>query len=252
MTRFVLALLAGCRSSPEPAPELVFDDLGLPECGASYDDVSVCTALRPWRSEYPDEFEGERWTNLAVRWIGAEVDPYYCTEDAGEAEAFALAHDPGPDGGSHRLDTADERWFDVLRYDADGVSLERQRVLRCSFLADLGPAPPGTESLPGYATYGTLPVEDEDDFYPVFRELVRWRTTTLPVQVVLSFGEARTEDLHLRVCTVRCGTCEDSGGGRYRNVTGVLEALDVTLDPTTGVVDYAAEALLETDCYASW
>lgn len=253
MIRFVpaLILVLGCRAPRAEQDAVVFDALGLPDCAATWDSVGVCAAIKPWASSVPDGFD-PGWKYQPVRWVGAEADPYFCTEDAAEAEAFAVAHEPDSEGGSHRLDLADPRWFDVIRFDAEGTSVARHRVLRCTFLYALGEAPPGLVSNADLARYGTLPVEDEDQFYPVFREMLMRRDEVLPVQVVLAWGEVQTESLHLRTCNVRCGDCEDGSGGRTREVTGVLERLDVELNPVTGVVSYTATPELEAACYAAW
>jgi len=252
VTSTVLLTLLACRADRVADLPVVYDDLGLPDCAATWTEANVCEAIRPWKSGYPDDFAEADWSNVAVRWIGTEAEPYFCTDDAAEAEAWVLARAPAADGESWRLDASDPRWFDVIRKDVAGVATERQRIVRCSFLDALGPTPPGAASIDGYAHYGTVPVEDEQDFYPVFRELLRWRAAAWPVHVILAHGQVETEAMHLGVCTVRCGVCEDGGGGRFRNITGVLERIDVELDPVTGVVDYGVTEEREADCLAAW
>ena len=73
----------------------------------------------------------------------------------------------------------------------------------------------------------------------------------MTVQVVLAHGEVSTEAHRLGVCSVRCGDCEDPWGP-YRNITGVLERQDFTLDSAGAEVDYTVEPLLELDCIAKF
>lgn len=244
-------MLLGCRVERAPALPLVYDALGLPDCAASYDAVAVCDAIEPFVSSAPDDFRDEGATNLRIRWIGTEVEPAYCSDDLDEAEAWVLAREPEEEGGSHFADSRDERWFDFYRKDAEGVAYERQRVVRCAWMTSMSATPPEIDPVEQYARYASVPVED-DDFFPVVREITYWRGATLPVQVVLSWGQVETESRRLSTCNVRCGVCADYGGGRWRQVTGVLERVDWTLDATTGIVSFDVEPLLETDCYARW
>jgi hypothetical protein len=246
-----LLVAAGCfATKPETGP-IVYDALGLPDCAATYADQDVCDALKPWRSSTPDGYAEDGWSFQPLRWIGTEVDPPFCADDWAEAEEWMLAYEPDVTDGSHRVDATDTRWTDLLRFDADGFALERQRVLSCTLFSDIEPAPPGTEPVPAFAQYATVPVTDDADFFPVAREMVAWRQTALTIQVILSWGEATTETRHLRTCGVRCQDCEDPWGP-LRSVTGVVETTDWTLDPTTGVVDYDVKAEPEVDCYVRY
>jgi hypothetical protein len=249
----VLAALValGCRRDVPDPSVLVYDGAGLPDCAASYSNYDICTAIRPWRSSVPEGYAEPTWLTTPVRWIGTEESPSFCTDDAAEAEAWVLAYEPLVDGGTVTTNASNPNWFDVIRFDAEHVALERQRIVRCDFLSALDVTPPGLDPVPDYATYAAPPVADED-FFPVMREIAKWRQTNLTFQSILSWGEVRTETLHLRTCNVRCGVCEDPTGGRLRDVTGVLEQGDWTADPVTGAVAFEPTAILEVDCYASF
>lgn len=253
MSRSAIALacvVLGCRAPEPEAGVAVYDALGLPDCAASYTGYDLCTAIRYWRSAVPEGFEEPTWLRTPVRWIGTEEQPAFCSDDAAEAEAWVLAREPDTDG-THAANTADPRWTDILRFDAAGAPVERQRILRCDFMAEMGTTPPGLSPVEEYGRYTTLPVADED-YFPVVREIAKWRQVPLQFQAILSWGEVETETVHLRTCGVRCGTCEDTTGGRMKAVTGVLERVDWVLDPATGVVSFTPEALLEVDCYATY
>lgn len=239
-----MLLLWACRAERESTGEVVLDAEGLPDCVASYDAGAVCSALSGWDSEEVDGFVEEGWNAWPVRWIGTEVQPAFCAESAEEAEAFALEQEA--DEGSHSLVSSDSRWFDLRRFDADGVLLRQDRVMHCDFMAAQAETPPGTSSVADFATYAGEP-DPALDFYPVAREWTRWRQTALQIQVVLAFGEVGTEREHLRVCSVRCGDCED-GYGSILNVTGVLETQDWSFDAGSKSVSWEVVAELETDC----
>lgn len=246
----VLPLVAGCRAQvPEPSV-VQYDALGLPDCAASYTGYDVCTTIRPWRSSVAEGYAEETWLLAPLRWIGTEVDPAFCTDDPTEAESWALAYEPDTDG-THVVNPHDPRWTDIYRFDAAGKPVERQRIMRCDFMAELTATPPGLEPVDEYARYATTPVAD-DDFFVVMREIAMWRQEPLEFQAILSWGEVHTETLHLRTCGVRCGVCDDPTGGQLRSVTGVLERVDWVLDPVTGVVSFTPEPLLEVDCYAGY
>ncbi len=257
VSRFAIVIAAaipavlGCRSPQPDAGVAVYDALGLPDCAASYSGYDVCTTIRYWNSAVPEDFEEPTWLRGPVRWIGTEVQPAFCADDLLEAEAWALAYEPDAEGATHAANPSDPRWTDIIRFDAAGVPVERQRILHCDFMAELGPTPPGLDPIDVYARYATVPVADED-FFPVVREIAKWRQVPLQFQTLLSWGEVVTETAHVRTCGVRCGTCEDTTGGRLRAVTGVLERVDWVLDPLTGVVSFTPEAILEVDCYASY
>ncbi|MDP2307925.1 MAG: hypothetical protein Q8P18_18005 [Pseudomonadota bacterium] len=254
MSRFaavvVAAALSGCRAPMPDAGVAVYDALGLPDCAASYTGYDVCTTIRYWDSTVPEGYDEPTWLRTPVRWIGTEVQPAFCSDDAVAAEAWVLAYEPDTDG-SHVRSAADARWTDIIRLDAAGLPVERQRILRCDFMAEQSATPPGLQPVQEYARYATVPVVGED-FFPVMREIAKWRQVPLQFQTLLSWGEVETETLHLRTCGVRCGTCEDTTGGRLRAVTGVLERVDWVLDPVSGEVSFTPEAILEVDCYAGY
>jgi hypothetical protein len=244
ITSLVL-LLAGCRAERPSESDVVYDAAGLPDCAATYDEYDVCVALEDWHSRAPEGFADPAWTPWPVRWIGTEGDDYFCADDAADAEAYVLEHAPD-DGGTHVVDAADPRWFDVVRYDAAGAGIERARVTRCDFFSYLAAAPPGVEAEVPFAQYAGELASD-DDFSSVMREMMAQRASRLTVQVILSWGEAVTESRRLRTCAVHCGDCEDPFGP-WRDVTGVLESTDWVLDVASGEVTFTPTEHFETAC----
>lgn len=243
----LLATLAtGCRVEHQTIGDVVLDGEGLPDCGASYVPADTCSALKPWTSSVPDGYADDASSIKPVKWVGTEVQPAFCSDDAAEAEAWVLEQHPDEDGGSHLANTSDARWTDILRYDADGAYLERHRIMRCDFMAGQASTPPTVDSVAEFARYAGTP-DPALDFFPVAREMSRWRETPLGIQVILSYGESHTEAWHLRACSVRCGDCEDDYGS-VRAVTGILEVQDWVYDETSQVVSFELTDLGEADC----
>lgn len=241
-----MAALAACRTEIPPPSTVVADAQGLPDCAGTYTPTDVCSALDQWASREVEGFNEEDWNTKPVRWIGSEESPAFCSDDMAEAEAYVEEHDPDPEGGRHTVWGGDPRWTDIRRLDENNAFTGQDRVMRCDFLAELAAAPPGVESVPEFAEY-VNDIEPETDFFPVMREMSRWRQTQLTMQIVLSFGEAQTESSHLRVCDVRCGTCEDPFGP-VRNVTGIVETQDWVYDPATRKVSFEVAQGEETAC----
>lgn len=247
--RTPLLLLGGllaCRAEHETTGDAILDGQGLPDCEASYTEADTCPALKGWRSSAPDEFTADATSAYPIRWIGTEVQPAFCADDADEAEAWVMEMSPDVDGSTHTVRKADPRWTDIGRWDADGAFIQYDRVMHCDFVAEQALTPPTTTNIERLLVYAGTPDADED-FFPVMREMSRWRETPLTIQAVLSYGEAHTESYRLRVCDVRCGECDDPYGN-VRNVTGVVEQQDWVYDPTSNAVSFEVKSLYEGEC----
>lgn len=242
-----MILLAACFVPyPEDLP-IQYDTLGLPDCDASYSDQQLCDSLTPWTSYEVSGFNDAAINNQAVRWIGTEVQPAFCTDDMAEAEGWVVEREPDADG-THTAWAADARWWDFRRYDAEGTFYRQDRVMRCDFATAEAPTPPGADSVPAFMQLTDAAAEDPGAFFPMVRDIVRWRRVDeLTVQVVLSWGEAEVESEHGRVCAVRCGDCSDQIGPT-RNATAILESQDWVYTPDDGAVSFGVEAVREVDC----
>ncbi len=246
----VLLLAVACFVPyPEPA-EVVYDAQGLPDCDASFTDEQVCSSISHWSNSEVEGFTDGTTGNIPVRWIGTEVQPAFCSDDGTAAEAWALEVAPD-DGGSHRLYGTDARWFDLRRYDAEGAFVRIDRVMRCAFVTDQAASPPGMTSVDPLMTLTGALAATPEDFYPMAREMARWRRGLFPVQAVVAFGEAQAESRTLRVCAIRCGECDDVIGPT-RNYTAVLETQDWVYDPTAATVSFAVEDTREVECQAKF
>ena len=239
-----VALLA-CRADRPPENEVVLDGEGLPDCGATYDAIDVCTEMRAFRSAEVDGFDDDLSGKYPIRWIGTEVQPAFCSDDADEAEAWVLAYAPDLEGVGHTVDTTDPRWTDIHRWDADATYVGPDRVMRCDFISDQAATPPGLDPVSVLATYAEV-VDIDTDFFPIVREFARWRQNLVTIQVILSYGEVHTESAKLGLCAIRCGDCDDPSG--IANITAVLERQDWRLGKDGRTMSFDVEPLLEADC----
>lgn len=241
-----MILLATACLVPYPEEEEVqYDALGLPDCDASYNDLQLCQSLTGWASTEAAGFNAGPTSGDPVRWVGTEVQPAFCSDDAAEAEAWVLEHDPDGEG-SHEADLSDPRWWDFLRTGADATLLRRDRVFRCDFATDASALPPGEDSVADLLHLTSA--MEASAFFPVARELARWRRVDdLTVQVILNWGEVEVESAQLRVCAVRCGDCDDQIGPT-RNTTAILESQDWIATPDDGVVRFDVTAVREVAC----
>lgn len=230
---------------PEPA-EITYDAQGLPACEESFTEQQLCQAITHWVSTEAEGFTDGATSNVDLRWAGTEVQPAFCSDDAAEAEAWVLAQAPDGDG-SHKLYTNDARWWDLRRYDAEGALVGVDRIMRCSFVTAQAATPPGIDSEPDLMVLTPVLASEPDTFFPMAREMSRWRKTALTVQAVVAYGEATVETETLRVCSVRCGECGDIIGPT-RNFTAVLESQDWVYDPARGTVSFTVGAVNETEC----
>lgn len=234
---------------PPPEPNaVVYDAQGLPDCAESFSEAQMCEAIAAWRSTEVEGFTDGSTSNRPIRWIGTEVDPAWCSDDAAEAEAYVVQVSPDGDG-AHRNKSTDTRWWDFWRYDAEGSVVSVDRVMRCSYMARQAETPPGTEDIPELFELVDPAGTDPETFFPLAREFARWRNTRVTVQGVVAYGEAESEARTLRVCSVRCGECGDLIGPT-RNYTAVLESQDWVYSPETGVGGFSVESLAETECQA--